>query len=150
MDDLAGAGRLVARSSLYQTEPVGFADQPPFINAAVTVETAMGPESLLDFLLGVERRFGRDRRSDLANRPRSLDLDLLLVDDLVIESFRLTLPHPALAERRFVLTPLAEIAPDLRHPVLCKTIAELLAQLPDEGANRIEAVRKIYSPQARG
>ena len=150
MDELAAAGRLLARSSLYITEPVGFTDQPPFVNAAVTIETSLAPEALLDLLLAIERRCGRDRTHDLANRPRTLDLDLLLVDALVVESFRLTLPHPALAERRFVLAPLAEIAPGLRHPVLNRTIAELLAELSDEGANRIEAVRKIYSPQARG
>jgi len=145
MTDLAAAGRVQARSSLYRTEPIGFADQPAFVNAAVTVETELDPEALLDLLLAIERRYGRDRTTDLPNRPRTLDLDLLLLDGLVVESFRLTLPHPALAERRFVLAPLAEIAPHLRHPVLHRTIAELLAELPDSGPNRIEAVRKIYS-----
>lgn len=149
MEDLARAGKVLARSSLYATEPVGFVNQPSFVNAAVTLETTLGPEELLDFLLGVELRYGRDRRHELPNRPRSLDLDLLLVDDLVVETGRLTLPHPALAGRRFVLAPLAEIAPDLRHPVLGSTIAQLLEQLPTEGANRIEAVRKIDSSQAR-
>lgn len=145
IDDLATAGSLVARSSLYRTEPVGFADQPPFVNAAVTLRTELAPEALLDFLLATERRYGRDRSSDRPNQPRTLDLDLLLFDDLVVNSLRLTLPHPALGERRFVLAPLAEIAPDLRHPILGKTVAELLAALPDEDSNRIESVRKIYS-----
>lgn len=149
MDDLGAAGTLVARSSLYRTEPVGFADQPPFVNAAVTLTTALDPETLLDFLLVTERRYGRDRSSDSPNRPRTLDLDLLLVDGLIANSPRLTLPHPALAARRFALAPLAEIAPGLRHPVLGATIADLLANLPDDGANRIEAVRKIYSAQDR-
>jgi 2-amino-4-hydroxy-6-hydroxymethyldihydropteridine diphosphokinase len=148
IDDLAAAGALAARSSLYRTLPVGYADQPAFVNAAVTVTTALAPEALLDLLLAIERRYGRDRRSDVRNRPRTLDLDLLLMDDLVIESPPLTLPHPALAERRFVLAPLAEIAPHLWHPVVGKTVAELLEALPDEGANSVEAVRKIYSPQA--
>lgn len=150
MDDLAAAGTVRARSHLYSTDPVGFAGQPPFVNAAVMLETELAPEALLDFLLALERRYGRDRRSGLPNRPRTLDLDLLLVDDRIVNSPKLTLPHPALAGRRFVLAPLAEIAPDLRHPVLGKTIAELLAALSDTGPNRIEAVRKIYSPQARG
>jgi 2-amino-4-hydroxy-6-hydroxymethyldihydropteridine diphosphokinase len=149
MEDLAAAGTLVARSSLYRTEPVGFADQPPFVNAAVTLTTTLHPEALLDFLLATERRYGRNRSSDRPNRPRTLDLDLLLVDGLVVNSPKLTLPHPALAARRFVLAPLAEIAPDLQHPILGTTIANLLAVLPDDGANRIEAVRKIYSAQDR-
>lgn len=149
IDELAGAGRVEARSSLYRTEPVGVADQPAFVNAAVTLTTTLAPEALLDFLLSIERRYGRDRQSDPPKGPRTLDLDLLLFDDLVVHSPSLTLPHPGLAERRFVLAPLAEIAPDLRHPVLGRTVADLLANLPDTGANRIEAVRKIYSAQAR-
>lgn len=150
MDDLGGAGRVEARSSLYRTEPVGFADQPAFVNAAVTLETELEPEELLYFLLGIERRYGRDRNHDLPDRPRSLDLDLLLVGDQIVNSPKLTLPHPELARRRFVLAPLAEIAPDQRDPVTGITITELLGRLADEGANRIEAVRKIYSPQPRG
>ncbi len=149
IDELSGAGRVEARSSLYRTEPVGIADQPAFVNAAVTLTTAFAPEMLLDFLLSIERRYGRDRQNDPPKGPRTLDLDLLLFDTLVVNVPNLTLPHPGLAERRFVLAPLAEIAPDLRHPVLGRTVVELLANLPDTGANRIEAVRKIYSAQAR-
>lgn len=149
IDELAGVGHVEARSCLYRTEPVGIADQPVFVNAAVTLTTTLAPEALLDFLLSIERRYGRDRQNDPPRGPRTLDLDLLLFDNLVIHSPNLTLPHPGLAERRFVLAPLAEIAPDLRHPVLGRTVAELLANLPDTGANRIEAVRKIYSAQAR-
>jgi 2-amino-4-hydroxy-6-hydroxymethyldihydropteridine diphosphokinase len=149
IDELAGAGRVEARSSLYRTEPVGIADQPAFVNAAVTLTTTLAPEALLDFLLSIERRYGRDRQNDPPRGPRTLDLDLLLFDDLVVHLSNLTLPHPGLAERRFVLAPLAEIAPDLRDPLLGRTVAELLANLPDTGANRIEAVRKIYSAQAR-
>lgn len=149
MNDLAGSGRVVAGSSLYSTEPVGFADQPAFVNAAVTLKTAFDPEPLLDFLLGIERRYGRDRRSDLRNHPRTLDLDLLLLDDLIVHSPGLILPHPGLAGRRFVLAPLCEIAPSLRHPVLGKTVAELLDALPSEGPNGFDTVRKLSSGRAQ-
>jgi 2-amino-4-hydroxy-6-hydroxymethyldihydropteridine diphosphokinase len=149
MSDLAAAGTIVGRSSLYRTDPVGLADQPAFVNAAVTFTTALDPEALLDFLLATERRYGRDRRTAKPNGPRTLDLDLLLVDDLIVNTPQLTVPHPALAKRRFVLAPLAEIAPNLRHPILKKSIAELLAAVPPEGPNRIESVRKIYSPKGR-
>lgn len=143
IDDLAAAGIILARSSLYRTEPVGIANQPPFVNAAVTLTTDLDAEVLLDFLLAVERRYGRDRASGAPNGPRTLDLDLLLLEDRVVNSPRLTLPHPALASRRFVLGPLCEIAPNLRHPILGKSMAELLAALPDEGPNRAAAVQKL-------
>ncbi|MFY9745173.1 MAG: 2-amino-4-hydroxy-6-hydroxymethyldihydropteridine diphosphokinase [Acidobacteriaceae bacterium] len=145
MGDLAAAGSIVARSSLYRTEPVGYTDQPPFVNAAVTLATDLDAETLLDRLLAIERRYGRDRASGTPNGPRTLDLDLLLLGDRVVNSPRLTLPHPALAERRFVLAPLCEIAPNTRHPVLGKTMAELLAALPGEGPNRAGAVLKLPS-----
>ena len=150
MEDLGEAGKVQGRSSLYRTEPVGFADQPAFVNAAVTLETKLEPEDLLDFLLGIERRYGRDRSGDLADRPRSLDLDLLLFDDRIVNSPKLTLPHPSSPSADSFLTPLAEIAPDLRDPVTGITVTEMLGRLANEGANRIEAVRKLYSPQARG
>ncbi len=143
MHALKSLGRITAQSPLYETAPLDYAGQPPFVNAAVCLETALEPEAVLDALLQIERQFGRDRSAGIPKGPRSLDLDLLLFDDWVIETARLTVPHPGLARRRFVLAPLARIAPTLRHPVLQKTIAELLAALPDEGANRAGAVRII-------
>jgi 2-amino-4-hydroxy-6-hydroxymethyldihydropteridine diphosphokinase len=133
--------KIAAQSAFYQTEPVGNSDQPEFVNAAVAIETVLRPLDLLDHLLHIERAFGRERSHAVAKGPRTLDLDLLLIDNLVLHSSRLVLPHPAMAERRFVLAPLTEIAPNLVHPILGKTIATLLAELRDEGANRIAAVK---------
>lgn len=106
--------RVVRSSSLYRTKPVGIADQPEFVNAVAQLETTLRPEALLDQLLDVEQRFGRIRAEK--NGPRTLDLDLLLYDDQFLELPRLTLPHPRLHLRAFVLQPLAEIAPNLIIP----------------------------------
>jgi 2-amino-4-hydroxy-6-hydroxymethyldihydropteridine diphosphokinase len=147
MDDLQGAGKVVRRSSLYRTEPVGIAGQPAFVNAAAQLETDLEPEALLDFLLMVERGYGRDRSREVPGGPRTLDLDLLLIDDLVVQTARLKIPHPALGERRFVLAPLVEIAREVRHPVIGATMADLLAAVPNEGPNRRNAVRKLADGQ---
>ena len=104
--------QLVARSSDYRTPPWGFADQPPFINAVIAVATSLSPRDLLARALKIERAFGRDRERERRWGPRTLDLDLLAYDDLVLHSPDLTLPHPRMFERAFVLVPLAEIAPD--------------------------------------
>jgi 2-amino-4-hydroxy-6-hydroxymethyldihydropteridine diphosphokinase len=104
--------RLLARSSDYRTPPWGLADQPPFINAVIAVATSLSPRDLLARALKVERAFGRDRERERRWGPRTLDLDLLAYDDLVLHSPDLTLPHPRMFERAFVLVPLAQIAPD--------------------------------------
>lgn len=127
---LARYGRVTARSSLYRTSPVGYVDQPEFVNAAALLETELAPLALLDALLETERSFGRDRSAGPPKGPRTLDLDLLLYDGLVLDEPRLTLPHPAMHERWFVLAPLEEIVPEWRHPVMGRTISELLADLP--------------------
>ena len=106
--------RLVRRSSLYRTAPVGYADQPDFINAVAQLETGLPADRLLDELQALEARHGR--RRSFPNAPRTLDLDLLLFGDLVLQTERLTLPHPRMRERAFVLEPLREIAPDLELP----------------------------------
>jgi len=106
--------RLLAKSALYRTAPVGIADQPEFVNAAALIETTLAPEALLDALLAIEQTFGRVRAE--RNGPRTLDLDILLYDDLTLATPRLTLPHPRLHLRAFVLQPLADLAPDLAIP----------------------------------
>ena len=106
--------RVARCSSLYRTAPVGILSQPDFVNAVAVLETKLPPESLLDALLDIEARFGRIRRE--RNGPRTLDLDLLLYDDIELDLPRLTLPHPRLHLRAFVLLPLAEVAPDLAIP----------------------------------
>ena len=127
--DLTQLGNLSARSSFYTTEPVGYADQPAFLNAAVAIETALAPHSLLDRLLEIELSFGRDRSHGIANGPRTLDLDLLLYGDWVLSTQALQLPHPRMAQRSFVLLPMAEIASDLIHPELRKSMTQLLQDL---------------------
>ena len=140
---LGSLGRVVALSSLYETEPVGYHDQPAFLNAVVALETQLEPLPLLRGLLAIERQLGRDRSQSPFKGPRTLDLDLLLMGDRIVVDEELSLPHPALAQRRFVLAPLTEIAPELRHPEYNQTMANLLSQLPDDGENRVSAVRRI-------
>jgi 2-amino-4-hydroxy-6-hydroxymethyldihydropteridine diphosphokinase len=106
--------RLLARSALYRTAPVGFLDQPAFINACALVETALGPRELLAGLLAIERRHGRVR--DIPNGPRTLDLDIVLYGDLAMHEHGLTLPHPRAHERAFVLAPLLDVWPDAIIP----------------------------------
>jgi 2-amino-4-hydroxy-6-hydroxymethyldihydropteridine diphosphokinase len=147
---LRSLGRVLAQSSLYETEPVGYHHQPAFLNAVVALETQLEPLPLLRGLLAIERELGRDRSQGPLKGPRTLDLDLLLMGDRIVAGEELSLPHPALTQRRFVLAPLAEIAPALRHPESHQTIAELLSLLPDEGESRISAVRRLPATAESG
>jgi 2-amino-4-hydroxy-6-hydroxymethyldihydropteridine diphosphokinase len=123
---LASLGHVRAVSTFYDTAPVGYTDQPRFVNAALLLETGLKPLDLMRGLLNIERAMGRERL--IPKGPRVIDLDLLLYDDLVMNTDELTLPHPAIAERRFVLEPLAEIAPQMKHPVNGLTVSEMLTR----------------------
>jgi len=133
---LEAAGRVVAVSSFYETEPVEFTEQAWFLNCAVALETTKTPAQLMATLLTIEREMGRQRTQKKG--PRAIDIDILLFGNMVVDSPELTLPHPAMQQRRFVLEPLAEIAAEARHPVLGKTVRELLGALPAG-----QTVRKI-------
>jgi 2-amino-4-hydroxy-6-hydroxymethyldihydropteridine diphosphokinase len=130
-----GLGEVRAVSRFYDTAPVGMTEQPRFLNAAMLLETELEPVELMRALLGIERAMGRERSAVAAKGPRVIDLDLLLMGDVVMaagggeEGIELTLPHPAMAERRFVLEPLAEIAGEMAEPVSGRTVGEMLAGL---------------------
>ncbi|HWU75921.1 MAG TPA: 2-amino-4-hydroxy-6-hydroxymethyldihydropteridine diphosphokinase [Rhodanobacter sp.] len=127
------ATRLLRRSALYRTPPWGVLEQPAFINAAVQLDTGLSPHALLDALLAIEQRAGRVRAE--RNGPRTLDLDLLHMDGVQLDDARLTLPHPRMAERAFVLLPLHDLAPGLGLPG--GTVAQLLTRLDLAGCERV-------------
>lgn len=126
---------LVARSSDYATPPWGNEQQPPFVNACIEIETRLDPHALLATLQKVERKFGRDRARERHWGPRTLDLDLLAYDDVSLDRPELTLPHPRLFERAFVLVPLAEIAPD--RVIAGVRVRDALAKLSTDGIERL-------------
>lgn len=140
IEKLSGFGEVVAVSSFYETEPVELTNQPWFVNCAVALETEQVPEAFLGELLALEQSMGRRRTQKKG--PRTIDIDILLFGDAIIETAGLSIPHPAMHQRRFVLVPMAEIAPEQRHPILKRSMRELLDALPP-GA----AVRQILSSE---
>ncbi len=130
---LPPAARVEAFSPVYETDPWGYTDQPAFLNMVACLRTAFSPQALLDFLKRLETRLGR--RPTFKNGPRLIDLDILFYDDWVLDEPGLKIPHPHLHERGFVLAPLADLAPELRHPVLGKTIEELKLTVGMEGVH---------------
>ena len=125
--------RVLEESGIYETEPWGYADQPAFLNMVVRAETELAPHELLGRLKDLEASLGRI--PNFRNGPRLIDLDILFYDDLILDSPGLVIPHPRLQERAFVVVPLADVAPALRHPVLGSSVAQLAESVDRRGVN---------------
>lgn len=123
-------GNIISVSAFYETPPWGFCSEHPFLNAAAEILTPLTPEALLQQTQFIERQLGRIQKSDGTYHDRPIDIDILFYNREIIKSDRLVIPHPLLEQRRFVLAPLAEIAPEFRHPVSNKTIRRLLDEQP--------------------
>lgn len=137
---LEAEGRVIAVSSFYETEPVDFTAQPWFVNGALALETDQSPKALMRAVLRIELEMGRQRTENKG--PRIIDIDILLYDDLIVDSDDLTIPHPAMHERRFVLEPLVEIAPAAKHPLLLKTVAELRDELREREGQAVSQLKR--------
>lgn len=129
---------VLQKSKIYETEPVGFRDQPLFLNQCIECTTNLAPSDLLSFLKSIEQRIGRTKT--FRNGPREIDLDIIFYGEKIMELQGLAIPHPRMQSRAFVLAPLSELAPDFVHPVLKKTISQLLAALPSADKSSVLAM----------
>ncbi|HYE55171.1 MAG TPA: 2-amino-4-hydroxy-6-hydroxymethyldihydropteridine diphosphokinase [Chitinophagaceae bacterium] len=129
LEHLAQTGNIARRSSVYETAAWGNTDQPAFLNQVIELHTSLPPSDLLQSILKIERQMGRERKEKYD--PRTIDIDILLYNDEVLKTDELTIPHPRMHLRRFVLAPLSELAASVLHPVFKKSIDELLLECPD-------------------